>query len=188
MKFTELSLKGVYLIEPEPLYDERGFFMRTYADEVFQDFGLNKKWVHESQSCSKCKGIIRGLHFQFPPYAETKLIRVIKGSIIDVFVDLRKNSATLGKWESVELSEKNKKMILIPRGFAHGFCTTSDDVEMIYKMDNIFSPENSGSILWNDTDLAINWCIENENPIISEKDSKAMTFTEFKEKYGGIEI
>lgn len=186
MKFTELSLKGAYLIEPKPFFDERGFFMRTYAEELFEEYGLNKKWVHESHSRSERKGIIRGLHLQFPPYSETKLIRVVKGVIKDVFVDLRKNSPTFGKWEAVELSEENKNMVFIPGGFAHGFCTLSDNVEMIYKMDNIFSPENSACILWNDTDLAIKW--EVENPIVSQKDSQALRLSEFNKKYDGIEL
>lgn len=186
MKFTELSLNGAYIIEPNPFYDERGYFMRTYAEEIFEEHGLARKWVHENQSRSERKGIIRGLHFQFPPYSETKLIRVIRGSILDVFVDLRKDSATFGKWEAVELSEENKKMVFIPRGFAHGFCTMSDIAEIAYKVDNYYSKEHECGVIWNDKDLDIKW--KESNPFVSEKDSKNITLSEFCEKYGAIEL
>jgi len=186
MEIKNHKLKGVYEIILNPHLDERGFFMRVYDDKLFKEHGINNKWVQENHSFSKNKGIIRGLHFQFPPYAETKLIRCIKGSIMDVFVDLRKNSPTFGKWGSIILSEENKKMILIPRGFAHGFCTLTEKSEVLYKVDNYYAPEYEGGIIWNDPDLNINWPVE--HPILSEKDKKNLSFKEFVNIYGGIKL
>ena len=186
MEIKERKIKGVFEITLKPLVDNRGFFMRTYDEEIFKKYGINRKWVQENHSRSEKKGIIRGLHFQFPPYVETKIIRCIRGSIFDVFVDLRKNSATFGRWDSIELSEENKKMILIPRGFAHGFCTLTDNCEVLYKVDNYYASDHEGGIIWNDPDLNINWGVE--TPILSEKDLKNMTLKEFCDKYRGIEV
>jgi len=160
--------------------------MRTYDEKIFKEYGINNKWVQENHSLSKNKGIIRGLHFQFPPYSETKLIRCIRGAIMDVFVDLRKNSPTFGKWDSIVLSEENNKMVLLPRGFAHGFCTLTKDSEVLYKVDNYYTPEFESGIRWNDPDLNIKWPVE--QPILSEKDKNNITFKDFTNKYGGIEL
>ncbi len=184
MEIKEYKINGVFEIQLQPRNDERGFFMRTYDIDIFDQFGIKNKWVQENHSCSLKKDIIRGLHFQLPQYTETKLVRCIKGSILDVFVDLRMNSLTFGKWNSIELSEVNKKMILIPRGFAHGFLTLSDHSEILYKVDNFYSKENERGIIWNDIDLNIDWGIQ--TPILSEKDKNNMSFEEFVNEYKGI--
>lgn len=186
MKIKELKLKGCYEISLTPLSDYRGFFMRSYDEKIFRDNGLDFNWIQENHSQSLKKGTVRGLHFQFGKHAETKMIRAVKGGIVDFFVDLRLGSETFGQWDCIELTEENKKMVIIPKGFAHGFMSIEDGTEIIYKVDNFYSPENEGGILWNDKDLAIPWGIE--NPIISEKDANQMTFETFKKKYNGIKL
>lgn len=186
MVVKEKKISGVFEISLEPKTDKRGFFMRTYDKEIFEKYGIERMWVQENHSRSDKKGIIRGLHFQFPPQAETKLIRCIKGAIFDVFVDLRKGSSTFGQWDSIELSEDNKKMIFIPRGFAHAFCTLTETSEVIYKVDNPYKPEAEGGVIWNDETLNISWPVR--NPILSEKDSQLPTLSEFIKNFGGIEV
>jgi len=178
MEFSARKLKGVFEISLKPRMDERGFFMRSYDVELFKKEGLNFNWVQENHSRSEKKNIIRGLHFQLPPFAETKLVRCIQGAILDVFVDLRKDSSTFGQWDSIELSAENKKMVLIPRGFAHGFCTLTDISEVVYKVDNYYSKESERGLIWNDPDLKINW--PTKNPILSIKDQTNMKFSEYK--------
>ena len=186
MIIKERKFKGVFEIQLEPHEDKRGFFMRVYDDKIFKKHGIHRDWVQENYSLSVEKDIIRGMHFQFPPHSETKLVRVISGEIYDVFIDLRKSSPTFGKWDSIKLSADNKKMIYIPRGFAHGFCTLTKNSELIYKMDNYYTPTGVGIIRWNDSDLGIDWPVN--DPILSEKDSKAKSFREFIEMYGGLEV
>jgi dTDP-4-dehydrorhamnose 3,5-epimerase len=166
--------------------DHRGHFTRSFDEQIFTHYGLNRYWVQENHTLSKKKGTIRGLHLQLPPYSETKLIRVIKGAILDVFVDLRKDSPTFGKWASIELTDDNFKMIFIPRGFAHGFCTLTDNCEVIYKVDNFYSPNHEVGILWNDDFLNIDWPVS--NPIISKKDGKLPSFENFIKNYKGISL
>ena len=180
------KIKGIFEINLEPHKDHRGFFMRTYDEKMFRNHGLHESWVQESHSYSKEKNILRGLHFQYPPYAEAKLIRVVTGEIFTVVVDLRKGSPTFGKWESMVLSESNNKMIYISRGFAMGMCTLTDNCTLLYKIDNYYVPESQGAIKWNDSDIGINWPVK--NPIVSERDSKAISFKEFADKHGGLEI
>ena len=186
MEIKELKLKGTFEISLKPILDERGFFMRTFDDSILKEKGLERKWVQENHSRSEEKGIIRGLHFQLPPFTETKLVRCIKGAVLDVFVDLRKNSKTFGQWDSIELSEENKKMIFIPRGFAHGFCTLTDESEVLYKVDNFYSPSSESGLLWNDSDILINWPLI--NPTLSAKDSKNQSLKEFVKKYKSLNI
>lgn len=186
MKFTELKLKGVFEIDLEPIEDSRGFFMRTYDDALFKSLGLNQRWVQENHSYSKKRGTLRGLHFQFPPSAETKLVRAVGGEIFMVFVDIRKGSPTMGKWDGVVISITNHKMLYVPEGFALGMCTLTDDCTILYKMGNFYAPEKQGTIKWDDSDIGINWPVA--GPILSEKDSKAGSFKEFVETYGGLEI
>lgn len=186
MNFIEGKLRGTYIVVLKPFIDSRGFFMRTYDKKIFEEKNINMEWVQENHSRTEKKGTIRGLHFQMPPYCETKLIRCVKGSVLDVFVDVRLNSNTFGKWDSVVLSEENKKMAFIPKGFAHGFCSLTDVSEVVYKVDNIFKPENEIGIIWNDYDININWNIE--NPVLSEKDKKNITLKEFVEKYKGVKV
>lgn len=151
--------------------------MRTYDVELFIKSGIHREWLQENHSKSVNAGTVRGLHFQLEPFAETKLVRCIHGSIFDVAVDIRKDSLTFGKWVGIELSEENKKMLYIPRGFAHGFCTISEISEVVYKVDNIYSAEHERGIIWNDTDIAINWPVL--NPVLSLKDSKNLTLQQY---------
>lgn len=183
MEFRELEISGVFEITPRDIADERGFFMRTYDMAEFTGAGLHREWLQENHSRSVRKGIIRGLHFQREPFAETKLVRCIRGMVYDVAVDLRAGSATFGKWTGIILSEENRKMIYIPRGFAHGFCTLSEISEVVYKVDNVYSPDNERGILWNDPYLSIAWPLEGE-PLISDKDRRNMTIMEYHEKSG----
>jgi dTDP-4-dehydrorhamnose 3,5-epimerase len=186
MQIKQLKLSGVFEITPSPHEDARGFFMRTFDEKIFADDGLQRHWVQENHSRSEGKGIIRGLHLQFPPHSETKLVRCIRGSVLDVFVDLRKGSPSFGKWGSIELSEQNKKMVFIPKGFAHGFCTLTAESEVLYKVDDYYHPESEGGILWSDKDLSIPWPVN--DPIISDKDSRLPTLREFIEAHGGIDL
>ncbi len=151
--------------------------MRAYDKQLFAEAGLDKTWLQENHSRSEKKGIIRGLHFQFPPHAETKLVRCTRGAVLDVFVDLRLDSPTFGQWDSIELSEGNCKMIFIPRGFAHGFCTLTEISEVMYKVDNTYAPSAEGGLLWSDPDLAIDWPVE--DPLLSDKDRHNMTLRQF---------
>jgi len=169
MKLIKTKLDGVYIIEPQVFGDERGWFMETYSriktPEITCDF------VQDNQSYSKEKGILRGIHFQNGDHAQAKLVRCVRGAVLDVAVDLRKNSNTYKQWVAVELSAENKKQLFIPRGFGHGFLTLTDDVEFMYKTDNYYNYESDCSILWCDPDINVDWNVE--NPIISEKDAKA---------------
>ncbi|ELR98321.1 dTDP-4-dehydrorhamnose 3,5-epimerase [Gloeocapsa sp. PCC 73106] len=178
MKINSLKLSGTYEISLEPRQDSRGYFMRTYDDNIFNQYQLVTNWVQENQSLSLKQGIIRGLHFQRPPHAETKLIRVLRGAILDVFVDLRRTSSTYGQWDSLELSEDNHKLVYIPKGFAHGFCTLSDQTLVSYKVDSCYQPDSEGGLLWNDPGLNIVWSVK--IPQLSEKDLQWHSFKEFE--------
>lgn len=184
MIIKPVFLTGIYEITLIPNVDHRGRFTRIYDQQIYIDHGLNQNWVQENHSFSQKKGTIRGLHFQFPPYTETKLIRVNKGAILDVFVDLRRDSPTFGQWDSIELTEDNHKMIYIARGFAHGFCTLTDNCEVVYKVDNYYSPSYEGGIIWEDETLGIHWPVS--TPIISNRDNKLLTLKEFMRIYKGI--
>jgi dTDP-4-dehydrorhamnose 3,5-epimerase len=177
MEFIETSLKDAYIINPKVFQDERGFFLEFYSEKTFKENGIGAKFVQDNHSLSVKKGVLRGLHFQLPPNEQSKLLRVTRGKILDVIVDIRKNSPTFGKWESFELSAENFKMIFIPRGFAHGFVTLEENTEVIYKVDSFYASESDSGIIWNDPDLAIDWPIE--NPILSEKDAKLQKFKDF---------
>ena len=179
-------LKGVHEIRLEPNRDERGFFMRVYDEETFTKRELHRHWLQENHSRSEKKGVIRGLHFQFPPFAETKLIRCVHGAVFDVFVDLRQGSPSFGKWGSVELSEEKHNMVYIPRGFAHGFCTLTDDSEVLYKVDSPYESRSESGLLWSDPDLAITWPVK--RPLLSEKDAGNQTLKEFVRRYKHIDI
>ncbi|MEK6938988.1 MAG: dTDP-4-dehydrorhamnose 3,5-epimerase [Nanoarchaeota archaeon] len=184
MKFTEQIIKGVYEIQLEPREDERGFFMRAYDDHIFREQGLHRNWVHENHSLSKIKGNVRGLHFQYAPDSETKLLRVITGEIFLVYVDLRKGSPTLGKWGSIVLSGEKKNMVYVSRGFVGGMCTLTDNVHLYYKVDNYYAQKNEDNIKWNDPDLGIKWPIQTPS-VISQRDENAQSFKDFLNKSGG---
>lgn len=143
--------------------------MQTYNKAAFADSGLQTDWIQENQSLSTRLHTVRGLHLQAPPFAQTKLVRVVRGEILDVFVDVRKDSETFGQWDSVVLSEENARAAYIPRGFAHGFCTLTEDVIVQYKVDNIYAPESEMGIRWDDADISVNW--QTNEPFLSPKDS-----------------
>ena len=175
--FSETKIKDVYIIDVKTFGDNRGYFMETYKESDFAAAGLNYKFVQDNQSSSR-KGVLRGLHFQ-KTYPQAKLVRVLKGEVFDVAVDLRKESETYGKWVGVLLSEENKRQFLIPRGFAHGFLVVSDYAEFAYKCDEFYHPEDEGGIIYNDPDIAIEWPEVGEI-ILSEKDKKNLTLAESK--------
>ena len=165
--FSETSIKDLWVIEQRCYGDNRGYFMETYKKADFDAVGLCYDFVQDNQSSSR-RGVLRGLHFQ-KKHAQAKLVRVIKGEVFDVAVDLRRNSETYGKWNGVLLSEENKKQLLIPRGFAHGFLVVSEYAEFVYKCDEFYHPEDEGGIAWNDPDIGITWPEVGEF-ILSEKD------------------
>lgn len=172
MEITETFIEGLKVVEPKVFGDHRGWFMETYNEESFQKAGINISFVQDNQSFSATKGTLRGLHYQLNPKAQTKLVRCTKGAIYDVAVDIRKNSPTFGKWFGIELSAENKKQLLIPQGFAHGFMTITDDVEVQYKVDNLYAPDCDRGILWSDPAIGIEWPLDIK-PVLSEKDEKA---------------
>ncbi len=181
LKKTETSIEGVYIIEPTVFGDDRGYFMETYSKAEFEEIGLYYDFVQDNQSKSK-KGVLRGLHFQ-KENIQAKLVRVLKGEVFDVAVDLRPNSKTYGKWEGVILSEENKKMFLIPKGFAHGFLVLSEEAEFTYKCDDIYNHKAEGGLAWNDKEVGINWPLGNikeDDLITSEKDTKWPTLNELR--------
>lgn len=180
-KKIETSIDGVYIIEPTVFGDDRGYFMETYSEAEFLEIGITNKFVQDNQSKSK-KGVLRGLHFQ-KENSQAKLVRAIKGEVFDVAVDLRPGSKTYGKWEGVILSEENKKMFLIPKGFAHGFLVLTDEAEFTYKCDDVYNAQAEGGLAFDDKDVAIDWPLEGigkENILLSEKDSKWPTLNELK--------
>jgi dTDP-4-dehydrorhamnose 3,5-epimerase len=177
MEITPRRLNGTYQIVLAPHGDERGYFMRVWDEQLSRQHGLTTAWVQENQSLSRRKGIIRGLHFQRPPHAETKLVRVAAGAILDVFVDLRKGSHTYGQWDSLELSAENHRVVYIPRGFAHGFCTLTDEALVVYKVDAYYAPESEGGLRWDDEVLRINW--PTRDPFVSDRDKRLPSFKEF---------
>jgi dTDP-4-dehydrorhamnose 3,5-epimerase len=180
MKINKTFIEDLLIIEPLLFKDDRGFFYESYNKNNL-DKVVNVVFVQDNESKSN-KGVIRGLHFQKPPYAQTKLIRCISGSILDIAVDLRKNSKTYGKSFSVELSSENNKQLFVPKGFAHGFQVLSETAIVNYKVDNFYNPKSDSGIIWNDKDLLIDWNLELE-PILSVKDLKLISFKEFKSQF-----
>lgn len=168
MRFHKTKIDGLYIIELEPYTDERGDFVRVFCQKELAKIGIEFKIGQVNQSLTKKKGTIRGMHFQRPPKAEDKIVQCIRGAIYDVAIDLRDDSPTYGQWVAEELTEENKKMFLIPKGFAHGFQTWVDNSEVQYFMSEFYSPEHSSGVRWNDSFFNIKWPIE--NPILSEKD------------------
>ena len=176
MEIIETKIKDLLIIKPDVFADERGYFFESYNKQRFLEHGLDMNFVQDNESQSM-KGVLRGLHFQRPPYAQGKLVRVVKGAVMDVAVDLRKSSKTFGQWESVVLTEENKFMYWIPEGFAHGFVCLQDGSVFTYKCTNVYNKASEGSIRWNDPDLNIDWNID--HPILSEKDKVAPLFREY---------
>lgn len=174
MKFKELPLKGAFVIEPEMLKDERGFFARTFCTEEFAAHGISPDVIQCNVSFNKLKGTLRGMHYQLEPHGEAKLVRCTKGAIYDVIIDLRPDSETYMSWISEELNENNYKMLFIPRGFAHGFQSLHDDTEVFYQMSNIFVPQAARGIKWNDPAFNIKWPLA--PTVISQKDKSYPEF------------
>ena len=179
MLITEL-LPNLLLIEPKVFEDHRGHFFESYREDAFEAFGLDVKFVQDNQSLSHT-GILRGLHFQREPYAQGKFVRVITGAVLDVALDIRKDSPTYGEFVAEKLTASNKRMLYIPPGFAHGFVTLEDNTIFTYKCTNYYNKESEGAILWNDTDLGIDWKVK--SPIISEKDQIATEFSKFATQF-----
>jgi len=181
MRIKTSKLNGVLLIDQDIFHDYRGYFFESFNEKKFQKIiGKEIKFIQDNESKSS-KGVLRGLHFQTPPYDQSKLVRVIEGEVLDVTVDLRKSSPTYGMHQCIKLDSKEKKQIFIPRGFAHGYIVTSEEAIFAYKVDNIYSPENQRTIMWNDMHLNIDWGMPNKELVISEKDLRGMNFIEIND-------
>lgn len=176
MKVVSTEIEDLFIIEPQVFGDSRGWFMESWSQKKMEEAGLFYNFVQDNHSFSAVKGTLRGLHFQKGSSSQAKLVRCVRGAVFDVAVDLRKNSKTYKKWVGCILSEENKKQFLIPRGFAHGFLTLTDNVEFVYKADNYYDPQADRNIIWNDEEINVDWGIE--NPILSEKDKKAPKLSE----------
>ncbi len=181
MKIIKTKLDGVVIIEPDVFGDNRGFFMESWNKKKMAEAGLDYDFVQDNHSKSTVKGTLRGIHFQKGDKAQAKLVRCVKGAVLDVAVDLRRKSSTFKQWVGVELSEENKKQLLIPRGFGHGFVTLTDDVEFLYKADNYYAPEADAGIRWNDPEIGVEWGVE--NPLLSEKDKNNPFLEDCKELF-----
>ena len=170
MKIEKTKLEGVVIITPDVFGDHRGFFMESWSERKMEEAGLHYNFVQDNHSLSTVKGTLRGIHFQKGDKAQAKLVRCVRGAVLDVAVDLRHDSPTYKQWEAVVLSAENKKQLMIPRGFGHGFVTLTDEVEFLYKADNYYAPEADGGIRWNDPEIGVDWGVE--KPILSAKDEK----------------
>lgn len=179
LSITALEIPDIKLVVPKRFGDQRGFFSETYNQRVFNEAGITANFIQDNHSLSAEPGTVRGLHYQSPPFAQAKLVRVLSGAIIDVVVDVRKHSPTYGKWVSAELSAENGIQIFVPRGFLHGFSTLLPNTEISYKVDNYYSRECDGAVIWNDPDLAIEWGIDPATATLSEKDAAAPPFSDF---------
>ena len=172
MKVIKTKLEGVVIIEPQVFFDDRGYFFESFSQQRFKEQVAPITFVQDNESKSSY-GVVRGLHFQKPPFAQSKLVRVVKGKVLDVAVDLRKGSPTFGQYESVVLSEENKRQFFIPQGFAHGFAVLSEEAIFQYKCDNYYAPQSEGSVRWNDPTIAIDWQLPEKDIILSAKDEQA---------------
>jgi len=181
MSFVELKIPDVKIFIPKKFGDERGFFSETYSKKLFADAGIDIDFVQDNQSLSSQKGVLRGLHYQRPPFAQDKLVRVLKGSILDVAVDIRKNSPTFGQHVSAVISAENWSQILVPVGFAHGFVTLEANTEVAYKVSEFYAPDHEDGIIWNDPDLGIDWGLSEEEVQLSEKDKVLPLFKDVSE-------
>jgi len=180
MNIIETELAGLLIIDPMVFGDERGYFFESFNKRIFESAGLETNFVQDNESKSS-KGVLRGLHFQEPPHEQGKLVRVVSGAVMDISVDIRKGSSTYGKWEGIELSAQNKRMLWIPPGFAHGFVTLEEDTIFVYKCTRLYHKESENAIIWNDPDLGIDWGID--DPVVSEKDQHAPAFKDLKSPF-----
>lgn len=177
MKFTEQEIKGVWIIEPKVFTDERGYFMESYKKDIFEEHIGRVNFIQDNESRST-KGVLRGLHYQTGSYSQAKLVRALKGRVLDVVVDLRKSSPSFGKHVTVELTEDNKKQLFVPRGFAHGFLVLSDEAIFSYKVDNVYSREYEATLLWNDPSVGVDWGVKESDLILSAKDKIGQILSE----------
>lgn len=177
MKVHKCDIDGVVIIEPRIFADDRGYFFEAFSEREFAEQVCDTHFVQDNEVRSSY-GVVRGLHFQLPPHAQSKLVRVAKGHILDVAVDIRQGSPTFGQYVAVELSDENHRQLFVPRGFAHGYSVLSDEAVVEYKCDNYYAPESEGAIAWNDATLAIDWCVPTEKVILSEKDKHHPTLAE----------
>lgn len=177
MKFAEQKIKGVWVIEPKVYTDERGYFMESFKKDLFEEHIGKVEFIQDNESRST-KNVLRGMHYQRGYFSQAKLVRVLQGKVLDVVVDLRKYSDTFGQYVAVELSDENKKQLFVPRGFAHGFLVLSDEAVFSYKVDNTYSADHEASLLWNDSEIGINWGINKQDIILSAKDKEAKPLSE----------
>jgi len=180
MEVTKTFIEGLLIIQPKVFHDARGYFYEPYNKKVFTEIGIPDEFVQDNQSFSQ-KGVIRGMHFQNPPHAQAKLLRILQGSIWDVAVDIRKGSPTYGKYFGIELSAENKIIFYVPKGFAHGFLTLEDNTLLLYKCSDFYNKASEESLVWNDPEVAIPWNIN--NPILSDKDLNGKKLSEFKSQF-----
>lgn len=181
MRVLNTDIEGVVIVEPKVFGDERGYFMESFSERDFEAHtGLKVRFVQDNESCSK-RGVLRGLHFQKEPYAQAKLVRVVRGRVLDVAVDIRPESPTFGKYVMTELSGDNHRQMFIPKGFAHGYVVLEDDTVFQYKCDEYYHPEAEGGIAWNDPQIGIEWCVEECDVILSEKDKNRPLLSELCE-------
>jgi dTDP-4-dehydrorhamnose 3,5-epimerase len=181
MRFFPTRFTDAWIIEPQVHRDERGFFLESYSARVFADHGIGATFVQDNHALSTARGVLRGLHFQAPPHGQSKLIRVLHGAITDVIVDLRTKSPTYGAWEQIVLSDENFRMLYIPAGFAHGYCTLVENTEIHYKVDAFYAPASEGGIRWNDPELGIDW--PTAAPLISAKDGLLQLLRDLKSPF-----
>lgn len=179
MEIIKTEIEGVVILEPRVFGDARGYFFESFSQREFDEKVAPVRFVQDNESKS-CYGVVRGLHFQKPPYTQSKLVRVVKGCVLDVAVDLRRESPTYGKWVAVELSEDNKRQLFLPKGMAHGFSVLSPEAVFQYKCDEFYAPQAEGAIAWNDPDLAIDWRIAREDVILSAKDAAHPLLRDFE--------
>ena len=178
MNIIKTNIEGAVILEPRVFYDERGYFLESFSERWFRSTVCDTHFVQDNESKSGY-GVLRGLHFQKPPFAQAKLVRVVSGKILDVSVDIRENSPTFGQYVSVELSDENKRQLFVPRGFAHGFVVLSREAVVHYKCDNYYAPEYESGIIWNDPLLNIDWGVPKTDLVVSEKDERLPLFQTF---------
>ena len=183
INIKQTSIEGVFVIEPKVFGDERGYFLESFNSKEFKEkTGIDVTFVQDNESKSRF-GVLRGMHFQLPPYTQSKLVRVVKGKVLDVVVDIRKGSPTYGKYEMCELTEDNHRQFFVPKGMAHGFAVLSDEVIFQYKCDEFYHPEAEGAIAWNDPDIAIEWPIADQDVLLSEKDKRHPFLKDFESPF-----
>tara|TARA_R110000787_G_scaffold200119_2_gene311164 strand:+ start:9985 stop:10548 length:564 start_codon:yes stop_codon:yes gene_type:complete len=183
MEQQQTSLPEVQILTPRRFGDARGFFSETWSRKALLDIGIDVDFVQDNHSLSREKGVVRGLHFQAPPHAQDKLVRVSAGAVLDVAVDIRVGSPTYGQWTSVRISAENGRQVFVPKGFLHGFVTLEDNTELLYKCSDTYAPDCDGSVYFADPDLGIDWGIDPKDAILSDKDKTAQSFADFKSPF-----